>query len=769
MKVRQCMFTGLILFLATIIAIETTDQGKNFIFSHPNLRLEIKLGDSIAINGVCLTATDITDTTFSVQAVHTTLEKTTLDYVREGDMVNVELALKASDRCGGHFVQGHVNGVGTIKSIIQRGNAHDLQITIPAHLQKYLLQEGSIAIDGISLTIADVHDDLITLAIIPHTWQHTTLHNKKSGDLVNIEVDILTKYCEETSAYSSRAHKKVVIVGGVFDVLHKGHFQFLEEAKKQGDFLVVLLEPDEKVKKTKSTTELPRPFHNEQMRQQMVSNIKCVDKVITLPYLTSYAEYLNFLKHDLPEIYHIKPDVIAITGNDPIKKLKQKMATHLAMELVAVVERIEPFSSTTLLQANCFNQNKYPQTNIIHTKGNTMKLHTIEQALADIAQGKMIIVVDDENRENEGDFLMAAQHVTPEAINFMARYGRGLICAPITAATAQKLEITPMVMRNNAPLQTAFTVSIEAAEGVSTGISAHDRSRTISLLTQEASRPETFVKPGHVFPLVAKDGGVLQRPGHTEAAVDFARLAGLHPSGVICEIMKDDGTMARLPDLWNFAQEHRLTLVSIKDLIAYRKKHEQLVQQIAAIDLHSEYGTFTLHCFHSLIDQQEVVALVKGEISHDEAVLVRIHSECFTGETLKSQRCDCGEQLSLALSQIERAASGILIYLKQEGRGIGLSNKIKAYALQDQGFDTVEANHQLGFATDMRDYVLGAQVLKHFGITKIKLLTNNPEKVEQLTTYGIEIAERQALEIPPQKYNCAYLATKKYKLGHILS
>jgi len=601
------MFTGLILFLATIIAIETTDQGKNFTFSHPHLMSEIKLGDSVAINGVCLTATDITDTTFSVQAVHTTLEKTTLDHFNEGEMVNVELALKASDRCGGHFVQGHVNGVGTIKNIVQRGNAHDLQITIPAHLQKYLIQEGSIAIDGISLTIADIHDDSITLAIIPHTWTHTTLHNKKSGELVNIEVDILTKYAEQSL-----------------------------------------------------TQKAPLP-------------------------------------------------------------------------------------------------------------GTMMKLHTIEQAINDIAQGKMIIVVDDENRENEGDFLMAAQHVTPESINFMARYGRGLICAPITAATAQKLEITPMVVRNNAPLQTAFTVSVEAAEGVSTGISAHDRARTIALLAKEDSRPHTFVKPGHVFPLVAKDGGVLQRPGHTEAAVDFARLAGLHPTGVICEIMKDDGTMARLPDLWNFAQEHNLTLVSIKDLIAYRKKHEQLVQKISAIDLHSEYGTFKLHCFNSLIDHQEVVALVKGEISHDEAVLVRIHSECFTGETLKSQRCDCGEQLSLALSQIEKAGKGILIYLKQEGRGIGLSNKIKAYALQDQGFDTVEANHQLGFATDMRDYILGAQVLKHFGITKIKLLTNNPEKVDQLTTYGIEIAERQALEIPPQKYNCAYLATKKYKLGHILS
>lgn len=398
-----------------------------------------------------------------------------------------------------------------------------------------------------------------------------------------------------------------------------------------------------------------------------------------------------------------------------------------------------------------------------------MKLHTIEQALHDIAQGKMIIVVDDENRENEGDFLMAAQYVTPEAINFMARYGRGLICTPITTTVTQKLNLSPMVVCNNAPLQTAFTVSIEAAHGVSTGISAYDRAHTISLLTREDSGPHTFVQPGHVFPLIAKDGGVLQRPGHTEAAVDFARLAGLHPSGVICEIMKDDGTMARLPDLYTFAQEHNLTLVSIKDLITYRKRNEQLVQSVSSIDLPSDYGTFKLHCFENKIDNQEALALVKGEISHDEPALVRIHSECFTGETLKSQRCDCGEQLSQALARMEEEKEGILIYLRQEGRGIGLINKIKAYALQDQGLDTVEANHQLGFQADMRDYAIGAHILKSLSVQKIKLLTNNPEKIEQLTTYGIEVVERLALETPSHIHNRAYLATKKNKLGHILS
>ena len=396
-------------------------------------------------------------------------------------------------------------------------------------------------------------------------------------------------------------------------------------------------------------------------------------------------------------------------------------------------------------------------------------LHTIEQAIADIAHGKIIIVVDDEDRENEGDFVMAAQHVTPAAINFMAIHGRGLICAPITKTLAQKLELAPMALRNNAPLQTAFTTSIEAAEGVTTGISAYDRAHTISLLTNEHIGPANFVKPGHVFPLVAKDGGVLERQGHTEASVDFARLAGLHPSAVICEIMKDDGTMARLPDLYRFAQQHGLTLVSIKDLIAYRKIHEPLIQLTSVTDMPSRYGTFKLYCFQDGISKQEVIAITKGDLNPRSPLPVRIHSECFTGEALQSQRCDCGEQLALALEYIEAEGNGMVIYLRQEGRGIGLSNKLRAYELQDKGCDTVEANHRLGFPTDMRDYILGAQVLKYFGISSIKLMTNNPDKINQLTEYGITIAERIPLEVPANDYNEAYFATKKNKLFHFLS
>lgn len=397
-----------------------------------------------------------------------------------------------------------------------------------------------------------------------------------------------------------------------------------------------------------------------------------------------------------------------------------------------------------------------------------MVLVTIQEALKEIANGQMIIVVDDEDRENEGDLVMAAQFVTPQAINFMSKHGRGLICTPITAQTAHKLGLEPMVYANTSQYQTAFTTSVGAAHGITTGISAYDRAYTISLLADKNSLPNSFKKPGHVFPLIAKEGGVLKRPGHTEAAVDLARLAGLHPSGVICEVMNDDGTMKRMADLEHMANQFGLKMITIKDLIKYRQSHESLVQQLDKISLPTVWGSFVLQTFKYTIDGQCIIALFKGVIKEDAVPLVRIHSSCFTGDILRSQRCDCGQQLDLSMELIQKENSGIIIYLQQEGRGIGLEYKVKAYALQEQGLDTVEANFHLGFKTDLRDYALAAQILKSLSIKRIRLLTNNPKKITNLSSYGVEVVERVSLEVQPNIYNQRYLATKRQKMEHLL-
>jgi 3,4-dihydroxy 2-butanone 4-phosphate synthase/GTP cyclohydrolase II len=399
-----------------------------------------------------------------------------------------------------------------------------------------------------------------------------------------------------------------------------------------------------------------------------------------------------------------------------------------------------------------------------------MKFNRVEDAIEDIRRGKMVIVADDEDRENEGDLVCAASEVTPEIINFMAKYGRGLICVCMTGERAEELGLPLMTDNNTDPNKTAFTVSVDADErfGVTTGISAQDRAKTIQVMLDPDTRPSDLRRPGHIFPLRARPGGVLKRVGQTEAGVDLARLAGLPAAGVICEILKEDGTMARRPELEVVAEEHDLKFITVADLVSYRLARERLVKRIAEAELPSEYGTFRLIGYTNLMDERDHVALVKGDPTGQKDVLVRVHSECLTGDVFGSRRCDCGGQLQAAMRQIDEEGLGAIIYLKQEGRGIGLANKIRAYDLQDQGSDTVEANETLGFKPDLREYGLGAQILLDLGLTSIRLLTNNPRKIVGLEGYGIEITGREELKVEESEFNREYLATKRTKLGHIL-
>jgi 3,4-dihydroxy 2-butanone 4-phosphate synthase/GTP cyclohydrolase II len=397
-----------------------------------------------------------------------------------------------------------------------------------------------------------------------------------------------------------------------------------------------------------------------------------------------------------------------------------------------------------------------------------MGLSTIPEAIEDIKAGKLVIIVDDEDRENEGDMSMAAEMVTPEAINFMAKHARGLICMPVIGERLDELNIPMMVQNNTAKYGTAFTVSVEAKDRTSTGISAADRAATVRTIVDPNTKPEDLVQPGHTFPLRARDGGVLVRAGQTEAIVDLARLAGLYPAGVVCEIMNEDGTMARMPELEVIADKFGLKIVSVADLIAYRRRHEKLIQRVAEAMLPTRYGEFTAFAYKSDIDPDEHLAMVMGDITTGEPVLVRVHSECLTGDTFGSLRCDCGEQLQMAMQMIAEEGRGVVLYMRQEGRGIGFHNKIKAYALQDNGLDTVEANEALGFPADRRDYGIGMQILVDLGLNNIRLLTNNPKKWAGLEGYGLKVVETVPIICPPNQYNLHYLETKQRKMGHLL-
>ncbi len=397
------------------------------------------------------------------------------------------------------------------------------------------------------------------------------------------------------------------------------------------------------------------------------------------------------------------------------------------------------------------------------------KFNTIDEAIDDITKGKMIILVDDEDRENEGDLCMAAEKVTPQAINFMAKHGRGLICLSLTPERVEELKLQMMTDDNTSPFGTAFTVSIESKKGVTTGISASDRATTILTAINPHTKPEDISKPGHIFPLRAKRGGVLQRAGQTEGSVDLSRLAGLYPAGVICEIMNDDGTMSRVPQLMEFSKKHNMKIVTVKDLIKYRMRAELFVKRITTTTLPTEFGgDFTAIAYANELDSNIHIALVKGEIKHEDEVLVRVHSECLTGDVFGSKRCDCGEQLHEAMELIGKEGKGVILYMRQEGRGIGLVNKLRSYELQDKGFDTVEANIKLGFKPDLRDYGIGAQMLVDLGVRKMRLLTNNPKKIVGLEGYGLKVVERVPIETKPHDKNILYLKTKKKKLGHML-
>ena len=532
-----------------------------------------------------------------------------LGRLEAGAAVNVEPALRAGEPLGGHLVQGHVDGVGRVVRVDVEG----LEVSAAPELLRYCVEKGSIAVEGVSLTIAALSGESFTVALVPHTREATTLGS--------------------------------VSVGG------RGQ---------------------------------PRGRRDRQARR-----------------------------------------AVGVAG--------LRSQEHMSVQ----IETTTPFA-------------------------------TIEEAIEDIRQGKLVVVVDAADRENEGDLTIAAQFATPEAINFMATHGRGLICLCLTEERCDELDLKPMTYNNETPNETAFTIAIEAREGVTTGISAADRAHTIQVAIDPTKGPADLVQPGHVFPLRASPGGVLQRAGQTEAAVDLARLAGLNPAGVVCEIMNADGTMARVPDLIPYCEAHGLKMITVEDLIGYRRRTEKLVERMTSVRLPTAFGEFTAVAFREVLSGKNHVALVKGEVVGQEDVLVRVHSECLTGDVFHSLRCDCGEQLELALRRIAGEERGVLLYMSQEGRGIGLLAKLRAYELQENGFDTVEANVELGFPPDAREYGIGSQILADLGLSSIRILTNNPRKITGIEGFGLKVVEQVPIEVPPNMENRQYLETKRDKLGHRL-
>ena len=604
------MFTGLIADLGSVAALEQNGEGATLEISS-RLAAELREGDSVAVNGVCLTATGVNGAGFRAQAIAETLRRSSLGRLHAGARVNLELALRADDRLGGHIVQGHVDGTATVSAVREEGFSRVLTFAVEPPLARYLVEKGSVAVDGVSLTVSGLGEDCILGVADPRD----PAADEPGGDRRGRD----------------RQHRG-------------GH---------------------------------PRQ---------------------------------------------------ACGAADAVLSGGTRMSSS---------QTATPFA-------------------------------TVERAIEDIRQGKMVVVCDDEDRENEGDLTMAAQFATPEAINFMAKEGRGLICLSLTAERCDELGLDLMAAKNESPFETPFTVSVEARDGVTTGISAHDRAHTIQVAIDPASRPRDLVQPGHVFPLKSRSGGVLERAGQTEAAVDLARLAGLNPAGVICEVMNDDGTMARVPELAEYCARHELSMITVADLIAYRRRHDKLVERVVATRLPTTFGDFEAVGYRSLIDDKHHVALVKGEVAGEPDVLVRVHSECLTGDVFHSLRCDCGEQLESALSMIEREGRGVLLYLSQEGRGIGLLNKLRAYRLQEDGLDTVEANERLGLPADLRDYGIGAQILVDLGLSSIRILTNNPKKIRGLEGYGLSVSAQIPIEHAPNEHNEAYLRTKAERMGHTL-
>lgn len=603
------MFTGIVEEMGTIK--EVNQVGQNSVQLTINARKvnnEMKIGDSISVNGICLTVTSFQEDFFMVDVMPETIKSTSLNEVREGINVNLERSMSADGRFGGHFVSGHIDGIGKIINKSASENAIDYTIEIPTECKKYLIPKGSIAIDGISLTIVDHTEKTVTVSLIPHTAAVTILGQKEIDDIVNIEYDMLIK---------------------------------------------------------------------------------------------------------------------------------------------AVIGAWHPNNSKLSELSGC----QAPE---------------IDEVIADLKVGKPVIVVDHEDRENEGDLVALAENITPDVLNFMITHGKGLVCTAITKEDAERLSLEKMVNNNTDPLGTAFTVSVDHID-TTTGISTFERAKTIRALANPHTKATDFRKPGHVFPLIAKDGGVLNRPGHTEAAVDLAKLSGAYPSGVICEIVKEDGTMARIPDLKQMAEKFSLKLISIETIKAYMKQKEPLVKREVETALPSAFGNFMIFGYTNILDDKEHIAFVKGyPFAKEESILVRVHSECLTGDIFGSHRCDCGPQLHESLRKIEAAGKGIVIYMRQEGRGIGLINKLKAYHLQDQGYDTVEANEHLGFAPDLRKYDISAQILLDLGAKNIHLLTNNPDKMAELENNGINIVSRVPLKTKIRQENERYMKTKIEKLGHLL-